>query len=112
MRIRIMISMIEMPILDHGLRINSMSIAYGVKGGAVIQFADPMIGRRRRGQSGGARVMKDAAMMRKPHHIVVDHDACHWRYTGENAFIQRPRQRWQFAFQRIKASLPRRAFRL
>ena len=83
-----------------------MPVAGGDKRRAVIQLADPMVGRRRSGQAGVGGVMENAALVGQARDVVVDNATVDRRYAGQDAFVQRARQGGQFAFQLVQRCAP------
>ncbi|MNR33414.1 hypothetical protein D3C85_1510850 [compost metagenome] len=61
-----------------------------------------MVGRCRRAQTGFTGIVEDAALSGKAGDVVVNDTAVDRCYTGEDAFVQGARQRWQFTLQAIQ----------
>ncbi len=74
-----------------------VAVARRVERRAVVQFADPVIGRCGGRQAGGAGVVEQALVLAQADHVVVQDAAVDWRHAGEDAFIERPGQRRQLA---------------
>src|SRR5690606_29891043 len=68
----------------------------------VVQLADPVIGRGGGGQAGVTGMVEDAALLRQAHHVVVHHAAVDRGYAGHGAFVERPGQCRQLAFEFVQ----------
>ncbi|MNE74224.1 hypothetical protein D3C80_1702850 [compost metagenome] len=79
-----------------------MTVAGGLERRAVIQLADPVIGRGGGAEAGGAGVVEDAALVGQAHHLVMHHAAVDGPDAGEDAFVQRTGQRRQLAFELVQ----------
>ncbi|MCY1429075.1 hypothetical protein D9M71_449790 [compost metagenome] len=101
-RIRVMVGVVEMAVLDRQLRRIGVSVAGGFEGRAVVELADPVIGGRCGLEPGGAGVVEDAALPGEARDIVVDDAALDRRHAGEDAFVERAGQRRQLAFELVQ----------
>ncbi|VCU67649.1 hypothetical protein [Pseudomonas synxantha] len=102
MGIRIVVSPVEMPVLDRQCLVVGVTIAGGEKGRAVIQLADPVVSRRSGAQAGVGGVIENAALVGQARDVVMDNAAVNRWHAGEDAFIQRAGQGGQFAFQFVE----------
>ena len=97
MRVGVTVVPVEMAVLDRQVGRVSVAITRGVKRRAVIQFAHPVISGCGGSESGVARIVEDTALSAQAIDAVVNDAAAHRRNAGQNAFVQRTRQRRQFA---------------
>ncbi|MCY1182504.1 hypothetical protein D9M73_230660 [compost metagenome] len=88
--------------LDRQLRRVGVAVTLRVEGRAVVQLAHPVVGGRCGAQVGLACVVKHAALVGQAVDVVVHDAAVDRRHAGEDAFVQRPRQRWQLAFHAVQ----------
>ena len=88
-RVGVMIVPVKMPVLDREVRCFGMTVAGDDKRRAVIQFADPVIGRRGRAQARFTCVVEHAALVGQARHIVVHDAAVNRRHAGQDALVQR-----------------------
>ena len=91
-----------MSVLDRQRRIVGVTVAGGHEWRAVVELADPVIGRSGGLQAGVAGVVVDAALVGQARDIVVDNTAVDWRYAGEDAFVKRSGQGRQLALQLVE----------
>ena len=101
-RIRVVVGVVEVAVLDRQGRIAGVAVAGGDEGRAVVQLAHPVIGRGGGGQAGVTGIVEDAALLGQAHHVVVHHAAVDRRNAGHDAFVERARQRRQFAFEAVQ----------
>lgn len=101
-RIGIVVGPVERAMLDRQLGRMGMAIAQRVEGRAVVQFAHPVIGRRRRAQARLAGVVEHAALVGQAVDVVVHDAAVDGWNAGEDALVQRARQRRELAFDAVQ----------
>ena len=87
--VRIVVGVVEVPVLDRQARVAGMAVAYGDKGRAVIQLTDPVVGRRRGGQASLAGEVKQALLIRQAHDLIVHHATFDGRAAGQQALVER-----------------------
>src|SRR3990167_2577039 len=82
MGVRVVIRVVKVAVLNRQFRGVAMAIAGSHEGRAVIQLADPVVGRGGSTQARVAGVVEDALLSGKTHHIVVYDAAVDWRYAS------------------------------
>lgn len=101
-RVRIVVAPVEVSALDRHCAVVGVAVAGRVERRAVVQFADPVVGRCRGTQAGRAGVVEQALFLAQADHVVVQDAAIDRRHSGEDAFVERPGQRRQLAFQAVR----------
>ena len=87
--VRIVVGVVEVPVLNRQARVAGMAVAHGDKGRAVIQLTDPVVGRRRGGQASRAGEVKQALLIRQAHDLVVYDATFDGRAAGQQALVER-----------------------
>ncbi|MNY24998.1 hypothetical protein D3C86_1587480 [compost metagenome] len=101
-RIGVVIVPVEMSMLDRQLRVIGVAVPCRHEGRTVVQFADPVIGRRGGDKTCVGGVVIDAALVGQARNVVVDDTAVDGRNAGQDAFVQRAGQGRQLALQFVE----------
>ncbi|MDR6358585.1 hypothetical protein Q3H58_005256 [Pseudomonas psychrotolerans] len=102
--IRVVIGVVEVPVLDRQAGVADVPVPCRLEGGAVVEFAHPVIGRGGGGEPGGLSQLEETRLVGEAIHAVVDDAAAHRRYAGEQAFVEWTGERRQLALQPVEAT--------